>query len=355
MIVVIADDLTGAAELAGAALGHGLSAEVQIDFDPGSPADVVCVDTDTRILPPEEAADRVGQVARTVMGARPEWIFKKCDSVLRGPVLAEARAVAEAAGKKRILILPANPSRHRIIRAGQYLIDGQPLHETVFARDPAHPRTTSSVTELLGGDLTGVETPDVGSAADLARLAATTDRHTLPAGGADFFTALLQVRVAPRKTNSLPVIPGAAGATLAVCGSAASWTTRRTEATAAGISVFGRPYALKEVNRSLQPGGCALLGIGDGGGLSSATLSAELANAVAALFRENAVARVLLEGGATARAVMNRLGWTRLEACQVSGQGVGILRPIGAPGPLLFIKPGSYPWPAEIWPVRGRT
>jgi uncharacterized protein YgbK (DUF1537 family) len=40
MIVVLADDFSGAAEIAGIAHRHGLSAEVQTDFTPG---DVDCV------------------------------------------------------------------------------------------------------------------------------------------------------------------------------------------------------------------------------------------------------------------------------------------------------------------------
>lgn len=353
MIVVIADDLTGAAELAGAALAQGLSAEVQTVFDASSSAEVVCVDTDTRLLASDQAAESVAAVARSVAIAKPEWIFKKCDSVLRGPVLAEARATASATGRKRILIVPANPTRHRVIRDGRYFIDGRPLNETVFADDPAHPRTSALVTELLGGDLTGVKTPDVGTAAELARLAATTDRSTLPVGAADFFTALLQVRVAPRKSAPQPATSTAAGAKLVVCGSAASWPQRRAEAAAHGVPIFARPCDLTAAARALQSPGCALLGIGEAGGVSSAILSTELAEAVTTLvLGEIKITALLLEGGATARAIVNRLGWTRLQACQVSGQGVGVLRPAITGGPLLFIKPGSYTWPSEIWPGR---
>jgi len=351
MIVVIADDLTGAAELAGAALAHGLSAEVQTVFEPDTQAEVVCVDTDTRLLPPERAAERVTAVARAVVAAKPAWLFKKCDSVLRGPVLAEARATAAVAGKKRILVLPANPSRRRIIRGGRYLIDGRPLDETAFAHDPAHPRSSALVNALLGEDLTGVEMPDTETEADHARFAATTDRSTLPVGAADFFTALLQVRVGPRITPRPPATAIPAGATLIVCGSAASWAQRRGEAAAHHIPFFARPYDLTGAARALRSPGCALLGIGEGEGVSSETLSAELATAAASLVTgDNHVISLLLEGGATARAVVDRLGWSRLQACQVSAQGVGVLRPVATAGVTLFIKPGSYRWPGEIWP-----
>lgn len=353
MIVVIADDLTGAAELASAALAHGLSAEVQTVFDASSAAEVVCVDTDTRLLAPDQAAESVAAVARNVAMAKPEWVFKKCDSVLRGPVLAEARATAGATGRKRILIVPANPTRHRIIRAGRYFIDGRPLHETPFAHDPAHPRTTAQVTALLGDDLTGVETPDAETVSDLARLAATMDRATLPVGAADFFTALLQVRVGPLRTGPQPAAATPAGAILLVCGSAASWAQRQADATARGLPVFARPYDLTAATRALQAPGCALLGMGEARGVSSAILSTELAEAAATLvLGEIKITALLLEGGATARAIVNRLGWTRLQACQVSAQGVGVLRPATTAGPLLFIKPGSYKWPSEIWPGR---
>ena len=65
MLVVIADDLSGAAELAGAALRHGLAAGGANRLrTPPAKADVICVDTDSRSLPPGEAARVVRAVAR---------------------------------------------------------------------------------------------------------------------------------------------------------------------------------------------------------------------------------------------------------------------------------------------------
>ena len=50
MILVVADDLSGAAELAGIAFAHGLTAEVQTELQPRTDAQVICLDTDTRRL-----------------------------------------------------------------------------------------------------------------------------------------------------------------------------------------------------------------------------------------------------------------------------------------------------------------
>ncbi len=352
MIVVIADDLSGAAELAGAALRHGLSAEVQTTFAPDSGAEVICVTTGTRSLPAGPAARQVATVTQAVVAAQPAWIFKKCDSLLRGPVLAEARATARSAGKTRIVILSANPSRGRIIRNGACLVAGQPLHETAFALDPEHPRTTSRVNELLGGDLTGVETPDAQSTADVARHAAAVDDATLPVGAVDFFEALLRLRT-PSRPVLPPPAPDPAGPTLVVCGSAASWPQRQTEAVAHGIPVFVPPHDVSAIVRTLLISGRALIGIGDGpatAGYSPATLGHELAQAVAGVLRAAPVVRLLLEGGATSAAVLQAQGWNRLRASEVSAPGVGVLLPVNSTGPQLYVKPGSYPWPREIWP-----
>jgi len=83
-IAVIADDLSGAAEVAGIAFSRGLSAEVQRQFEPATDAQFVAVDTDSRHVPRAEAADRVRQIAEQVVASRPDWIFKKVDSLLRG-------------------------------------------------------------------------------------------------------------------------------------------------------------------------------------------------------------------------------------------------------------------------------
>lgn len=350
MIVVVADDLSGAAELAGIAVRHGLSAEVQTRFDPATTADVVCVDTDSRLLATAEAVRLVTIATNLVMAAKPAWIFKKCDSVLRGPVLAEAKAITEAAGLKRCVILPANPSRNRVIRNGRYFINGRPLSETAFAQDPAHPRTTPIVTELLGGDLTGIATPDAASADDVGRIATSIDTTTLPVGAADFFQALLRHRLPGRATVTTST-PLPNGPTLHVCGSAASWVQRRDAATAAGRPVFTLPYDAATVVRALGQSGSVLVGIGDGPathGRTSDQLLAELTGTVGEILRQQPVSRLLLEGGATAAAVLHTTGWTRLRTLPSPAEGVGVLIPVNTSGPILFIKPGSYPWPENL-------
>jgi len=89
MIVVIADDLSGASELANGARQCGLTAELQQVFDPSATCDVCAVNTESRSLPRDEAIMRIADVTRQISAARPRWVFKKVDSMLRGHVGAE--------------------------------------------------------------------------------------------------------------------------------------------------------------------------------------------------------------------------------------------------------------------------
>ncbi len=352
MIVVIADDLSGAAELAGAAVRQGLSAEVQTAFFPGTSAEVVCIDTDSRLLPAADAARRVTAVTRSVLAARPNWIFKKCDSVLRGPVLAEARAVAEATGNSRILLIPANPSRGRTISAGQYLIAGEPLSETFFSVDPSHPRLTANVATLLEGDLANVAVPDITTADDVRHQAAIMDPQALPVGAVDFFSALLARRLPQKAAKPEESFPRT-GKTLLVCGSAAAWLGRIHIAQERRMPFFAMPHDVSAVVGALRANETVLIGIGNGPttvDVAPAKLGMQLAQAVASVLRQTRVERLLLEGGATAAATLAALGWARLQTEQVADSGVGVLRPVAPQAPLLFIKPGSYAWPEAIWP-----
>ena len=211
--IVLADDLTGAAEIAAIARQAGRSVIV-LTRPPDAPvdADLLVLDTDTRLLPPALAARRVrawtSRLARTI--PRHAGVFLKVDSVLRGPVLAQLAAVARALGRSRTLLVPANPSLGRVIRGGRYFIHGRFLHETAFASDPHHPRNTSDALALLGRarntprvclpakstelPARGVILGEAANSGDIRRWRRHLDSDTLPAGGADFFRTWLGVR-----------------------------------------------------------------------------------------------------------------------------------------------------------------
>jgi len=251
-------------------------------------------------------------------------------------------------------------------------VDGTPLAQTAFATDPEYPRRTSRVVELLGnppGDASGIETPDAVSAGDLARLAATVDAGTLPVGAVDFFNALLATKVRPAqaKAREADRATQAEGPSLFVCGSNTAWLAGRNEQCARrGIQICSMPRGLFErelreeilarwaasAANALRERGAALLAIGGEEpvpGVTPAMLTDRLAQAVELTLEQCVAARVFLEGGATAAAVVGQLGIQRFRAQPSPGPGVGALEPVGQEGPLFLIKPGSYPWPEEVW------
>jgi D-threonate/D-erythronate kinase len=369
MIAVIADDLSGAAELAGIAAKHGYRAEVHTVFDPSTDAEIVAIDTDTRWRPVAEAQKIVAAATTAVLALAPEWIFKKTDSVLRGHVRAEIEAILQITGQRRTLLVPANPSKARVIRGGIYFINNVPLAESDFARDPEHPCRTSNVADLLAiGNLQDrLFVPDVDHVDDVATHASEVDSDTLPAGGADFFEAVLKAKNkirAPALSEAVPFT--LKGSTLIVCGSAAAWDNgRASDCAAMGIPVIPMPQQIFTGDvtsaamhewcaaawTALHNHGRAMLTIGrhstDRSTLAPRQLADRLAQAVVAIVTNHKIEWLALEGGSTAAAILRQLGWTRLTAFPAELIGVAALSP--ASGPSLLIKPGSYPWPRDVF------
>lgn len=372
MIAVIADDLSGAAELAGVAAQQGYRAEVHTVFDPHTDAQLVAIDTDTRWRSAAEAARIVAGVTGAVLAARPAWVFKKTDSVLRGNVRAEIEAIRAVTGQGRALLIPANPSKNRVIRGGVYFIDGVPLAQSAFARDPEHPRWTSDVAELLApaGPQDTLLVPNAACSGDVDARAAEVDANTLPAGAVDFFEAILKVRggmktYEPRCDSAAGSFAGL-GPMLFVCGSAAAWDKgRAAECTTYRIPVVPMPERIfngdvtpsttdkwcAQASAALRDHGRAMLTIGrtsmNRSALTGKQLTDRLVEAVVGVLATARVERLCLEGGATAAALLSRFGWTRLRALPAELPGVAALSVSG--GPSLLIKPGSYPWPRAVF------
>ena len=125
-LVILADDLTGAADSA-AALARAGSTSVVLDHDGDWPdADVVAVDTDSRHRESREAAARVAAVTARAqeLGAR---VAKKIDSTLRGHIAAEIRAITDVLGPVLVVVAPAFPATGRTTVGGVVHVDGSPL------------------------------------------------------------------------------------------------------------------------------------------------------------------------------------------------------------------------------------
>ena len=146
VLTILADDLTGACDT-GALFAAKHPVPVTVWPRTPVPATTRAVDTETRTLDGPTAAQRA---AAAVAAAPAERIFKKIDSTLRGHVGPEVDALISATGATSVLLSPAFPARGRTVVERMLMIDGVPIMETAFRRDPELPRSdTGNVIDIL--------------------------------------------------------------------------------------------------------------------------------------------------------------------------------------------------------------
>ncbi|HEY4287578.1 MAG TPA: four-carbon acid sugar kinase family protein [Puia sp.] len=331
MIVVIADDFTGAAELGGIGLRHGLKTEICTVVPDRSEADLLVIAADTRSTDVEAAVAGMLEITRRVRELSPELVYKKTDSVLRGHVVAELKVHMEVLGFKQTLLVPANPALGRVIRDGHYFVNGVPVHETAFAKDPEFPVRSSNVQEMLGrgSSGSGIIVGEAESVDDLWDWAGRAEPGMLLAGAAGFFSAILDRR-------RLPV--------LYVSGT----TFDSSREGVRRLYEDGGPvlYMPVDMNRAVELLSRGKLVVAEGGGMSALELRTRMGRVIAQLLEQVKVGELVIEGGSTAYAILKEAGLSRFVPEQELAQGVIRMRVLG--GMLVTVKPGSYQWPDSL-------
>jgi 4-phospho-D-threonate 3-dehydrogenase / 4-phospho-D-erythronate 3-dehydrogenase len=130
-VLVLADDLSGAAETAAVLMSRTTRTELVLapaaDALPAA-VDVLVVDLDDRELPPTEASARAVAALRAWPADAPSpRVLAKFDSLLRGGVAARVGVLHTRAG---VVVAPALPALRRVVRDGVLTVDGAPLSET---------------------------------------------------------------------------------------------------------------------------------------------------------------------------------------------------------------------------------
>jgi len=158
-VIVIADDLTGAADCGIAFSVAGLPVFVSFGDVAAQPSvRVVSVDLDSRWRPEAEAVLRVRAATQEAQREGSRALYKKIDSTLRGHVGAElaamSRAVADAGGKAPLFIVaPAFPATGRTTREGRVFVGGEPLDASEVRRKSGMTGTASLVPMLEAAGL----------------------------------------------------------------------------------------------------------------------------------------------------------------------------------------------------------
>jgi uncharacterized protein YgbK (DUF1537 family) len=127
-LLIIADDLSGAADCAIGFASMGMETVVTLDpLNDKADAQVIAADTDTRRLSPARAAERT-VAAFKVLHQPGQRLYKKIDSTLRGNWAAEVAALQPLAGLA--IVAPAFPATGRTLLGGRVFVNGQPLETT---------------------------------------------------------------------------------------------------------------------------------------------------------------------------------------------------------------------------------
>ena len=168
---VLSDDLTGACDVAGYLVGA--AGPVRICLTPDSlnstDAGLSVVNLQSRRMSPDESRATSGRAGRGLVRRR--VVFQKIDTAFRGPVGAGLEGLLQALGSRRVVVAPAIPRIGRVTRGGLQYIDGLPIHETEFARDPSWPIHSADIREnIRRTGSVAVEICDAETSAELARV-----------------------------------------------------------------------------------------------------------------------------------------------------------------------------------------
>ena len=182
-IVVIADDLTGAADAGVMFCPYFKSVYLCSDRNFVNQAslvqaEVLAIHTDSRAASPAAAGSQLRVVLEKLRHQPSARLFKKIDSSLRGNIGAEIDTLVEQTDAACSFVIAAFPELGRTTVHDIHAIHGVPLAETELRHDPVTPVTESRVTAVVAGqsrypvghvDLSVLDGP-------LADLVATIDR-----------------------------------------------------------------------------------------------------------------------------------------------------------------------------------
>ena len=136
-LLIIADDLSGAADCAVTCFDAGLASLVVLNGDAETPqAEALAIDTDSRRLTSAQAAEVTARMVRLHAGPETRLIYKKMDSTARGNFAIEIAAclgvIRERPSAKNAvaIVAPAFPSAGRTTLNGHQLLNGQKIEET---------------------------------------------------------------------------------------------------------------------------------------------------------------------------------------------------------------------------------
>ena len=377
-IFILADDLTGAAEIGGIATLFGLSVRIIFNINKkiNYPEEVVILDSNTRGLNSERAYQRVSRLLDPVKFDEYDLVFKKVDSILRGSIVAEIKALSLKLGINKICLIPANPSKNRIIRNGKYYIYEKPINKTEFRFDPEYPRLSEEVKDLIT-DNSGtvsinndpfeiienrITVPDITSKSEInSYVSKLPEKGILYAGGADFFTGILRYKLMLTRVKDYVQIQKADNNHFVIGSNSKISLRTRYILSEHKHTLYRLPEpAIKDnvrfkewlliIRESLNNQKLIVISGPDKrykDPLEIKFISERLVYAAKIIADNLSTGQLFIEGGKTASMFFRVMGWDNLFIHQAVNDGIVSLSKPGT-NIIVTIKPGSYKWPDNI-------
>ncbi len=262
LLGVIADDFTGATDIAGFLVENGMrtvqlngvpSAEIDLD------ADAVVISLKSRSCPVEQAVSQsLEALAWLKAQGCQQFYFKYCstfDSTAKGNIGPVTDALLDALEQDFTLVCPALPVNGRTVFNGHLFVLGEPLNESGMRHHPVTPMTDSSLIRLMNAQsrgeagLVNYQVIEQGAAAvveEFAKLRAQGRRYAV----VDAFNAN-HLSILGAASQSLTLVTGGSGL---AAGIAQNWADHLADQSAAKTA--GLPTKAKSVVLS---GSCSLM------------------------------------------------------------------------------------------------
>ncbi len=394
-IAVIADDLTGAADT-GVQFCRPQTPVLLTDRVPaGHTGSGLAVYTRTRGADETAARHALAALAADLADVRPDRVYKKVDSCLRGNIGAETEVLMTALEMEASFIAPAFPAMGRTTADDIHRVNGTPVAQTEIARDPVTPvrdaRLSHNVrrqarlpvahvalrviegpweklidhvtarlargTRHLVFDATLQRHLDT-----VARLVRTLDRRILPVGSAGLAHSLARLAGDRSAEPPPPPVDRLAGPALVVCGSASARSHRQIDVLAGEehwrtVSATPAQLADRRQRRGLAERAAAALSGGNlavcvtqpapgetPGGIAPQDLCRQLAHLAVSVMRALRPGGLVVTGGDTADAVFAEMGVAGmlLRGEALPGLAAGVLAGGGFDGLATVTKAGAF-------------
>lgn len=153
-LVIFADDLTGALDTSVQFTKQGIRTTLLLNDTKASNckhsnAQVIVIDTESRHLDPCESYNLIYDLAARYTKQNTSFFYKKTDSVLRGNIGPELKALMDASGINVLFFVPAYPLTGRTTADGYQYYNGVRLDKTELAHDMLSGISTAYIPDLL--------------------------------------------------------------------------------------------------------------------------------------------------------------------------------------------------------------